>query len=221
MPYVTVVAGQVITATWGNYVRDQTIVPYASESSRTSGITSPVNGQVSTITGSTYGVKATVYNSSAPGGAAWQTAASFPVHIAIRTAGNVMSGVTGVKNAYTTGSITVKASTAYRVQATAKLSSGAAANPEFLCNVIRASDGIAIYTGPRKQQRATGEGVTYEPDFIFVTGAAETSVSLILVTNCIGGTAYDLAGSATTPFVFEMWECPFLAGAIVTPPVVT
>lgn len=221
MSYDTVVAGTVITATWGNGVRDKVVHPWASESARTSGITSPVNGQLSTITGSSLGIKTTAYNSSAPSAAAWQTAVEFPIHIARRTSGNVMSNVTGVKNAYDTGSMTVKASTIYRVRATVKLSSGAAANPEFLCNVTRVSGGVAIYTGPRKQQRATGEGVTYQPDFFFETGAAETSVGLYLVTNCVGGAAYDMSGAATMPFCFEVWECPFLAGAITTAPVVT
>ena len=220
MSYDTVVAGTIITATWGNGVRDKVTHPWASESARNSGITIPVNGQLSTITGSTYGVKTTAYNSSAPGGAAWQTAVEHPMHIAMRTAGNVLTGATGVKTAYTSGSFTVKASTPYRVRATIKLSSGAAANPEFLCNITRASDGIAIYTGPRKQQRATGEGVTYQPDFIFLTAAAETSISLLVVTNCVGGTAYDMSGAATMPFVFEVWECPFLASAIVAAPAV-
>lgn len=51
MPYTTVVAGTTITAAWGNAnVRDQVVTPFASASARTSAITSPVTGMVSTLT---------------------------------------------------------------------------------------------------------------------------------------------------------------------------
>jgi hypothetical protein len=48
VPYTTVVAGTTITASWGNAnVRDQTIVPFASASARSSAITSPIEGMLS------------------------------------------------------------------------------------------------------------------------------------------------------------------------------
>jgi hypothetical protein len=51
MPYTTVVAGTTITASWGNAnVRDQVVTPFASAAARTSAITSPVAGMVSTRT---------------------------------------------------------------------------------------------------------------------------------------------------------------------------
>lgn len=51
MAYTTVVAGTVITASWGNTdVRDQVIVPFASTAARDAAITAPVAGQVAATT---------------------------------------------------------------------------------------------------------------------------------------------------------------------------
>lgn len=48
MPYVTVVAGTVITASWGNSeVRDQVVTPFADAATRTSQVSTPVEGMVS------------------------------------------------------------------------------------------------------------------------------------------------------------------------------
>jgi len=52
MPYTTVVAGTTITASWGNAsVRDQVVTPFATAAARSSAITSPVDGMLSSITG--------------------------------------------------------------------------------------------------------------------------------------------------------------------------
>lgn len=46
MPYTTLVAGTVITASWANAnVRDQVLTPFASAGARTTAVTSPVEGQ--------------------------------------------------------------------------------------------------------------------------------------------------------------------------------
>jgi hypothetical protein len=51
MPYTTVVAGTVITASWGNAnVRDQVVTPFGSAAARTSAVTAPIQGMVSTLT---------------------------------------------------------------------------------------------------------------------------------------------------------------------------
>ena len=48
MPYTTVVAGTVITASWGNAnVRDQVVTPFATAATRTAQVTSPVEGMLS------------------------------------------------------------------------------------------------------------------------------------------------------------------------------
>lgn len=48
MPYTTLVAGTVITASWANAsVRDQSLTPFANSAARTSAITSPVEGMLS------------------------------------------------------------------------------------------------------------------------------------------------------------------------------
>lgn len=48
MPYVTVVAGSVITASWGNAnVRDQNVTPFATAAARASAITTPIAGMLS------------------------------------------------------------------------------------------------------------------------------------------------------------------------------
>jgi hypothetical protein len=47
MPYTTVVAGQVITASWGNMVRDQLVTPFADAATRTAQVTVPVEGMLS------------------------------------------------------------------------------------------------------------------------------------------------------------------------------
>lgn len=48
MPYTTLVAGNVITASWANAsVRDQVVTPFASASARDSAITVPVEGMLS------------------------------------------------------------------------------------------------------------------------------------------------------------------------------
>lgn len=53
MAYTTLVAGTTITASWANAsVRDQVVSPFASSSARTSAITVPVDGMVSTLTDS-------------------------------------------------------------------------------------------------------------------------------------------------------------------------
>lgn len=53
MPYTTLVAGTVITASWANAcVRDQGVTPFADASARTSAITSPVEGMLTYLTGS-------------------------------------------------------------------------------------------------------------------------------------------------------------------------
>lgn len=68
MPYTTVVAGTVITASWGNAsVRDQVVTPFASDAARTSAVTAPVHGMVSTLTDTDV---VDIYN-----GSAWVTVA--------------------------------------------------------------------------------------------------------------------------------------------------
>ena len=53
MPYTTSVAGSVITASWANTnVRDQVVTPFASAAARTSAISSPVEGMLTVLTGS-------------------------------------------------------------------------------------------------------------------------------------------------------------------------
>lgn len=53
MAYTTITSGTTITASWANAsVRDQCISPFASSSARTSAITAPVDGQVSSLTDS-------------------------------------------------------------------------------------------------------------------------------------------------------------------------
>jgi hypothetical protein len=48
MPYTTVVAGTVITASWGNAnVRDQVVTPFATAATRTAQVTAPVEGMLS------------------------------------------------------------------------------------------------------------------------------------------------------------------------------
>lgn len=48
MPYVTSVAGGVITASWANAnIRDQVVTPWASAATRTGGVSVPVEGMVS------------------------------------------------------------------------------------------------------------------------------------------------------------------------------
>lgn len=48
MPYTTLVAGTVITASWANAsVRDQVVTPFATAAARTSAVTAPVEGMVS------------------------------------------------------------------------------------------------------------------------------------------------------------------------------
>lgn len=221
MPYITNVAGTVITASWGNEsVRDQVVTPFALESTRNSTITVPVDGMVSTITGNAHGLAITGYNSSAPGGAAWQMATDRTVHVALRTSGDIKAGATGAIDAYTTAAITIKSSTAYRIMADVKLSSGAAANAKFLMNIVRVSTGLAVWTGPQLEQQALGDGVSYTPDFIWISGAADTSIQFKIVVNCVGGTAYDIEADSARPFYFEVRECPFLSGAIVVPPTV-
>ena len=44
MPYTTVVAGTVITASWGNMVRDQLVTPFADAATRNAQVTAPVEG---------------------------------------------------------------------------------------------------------------------------------------------------------------------------------
>jgi hypothetical protein len=68
MPYLTVVAGTTITASWGNQVRDQLVTPFASTSARTSAITSPVEGMLSYLTDGD--------NFEGYDGTAWRVAAS-------------------------------------------------------------------------------------------------------------------------------------------------
>lgn len=47
MPYTTVVAGNVITASWANNnIRDQVVTPFADASTRSSAIASPIDGQI-------------------------------------------------------------------------------------------------------------------------------------------------------------------------------
>jgi hypothetical protein len=50
MPYTTVVAGTVITASWGNMVRDQLVTPFADAATRTAQVTAPVEGMLSYLT---------------------------------------------------------------------------------------------------------------------------------------------------------------------------
>lgn len=48
MPYTTVVAGTVITASWGNAnVRDQVVTPFATAAARAAAVSAPVEGMVS------------------------------------------------------------------------------------------------------------------------------------------------------------------------------
>jgi hypothetical protein len=47
MPFTTVVAGTVITASWGNMVRDQLVTPFADAAARAAQVLVPVAGMVS------------------------------------------------------------------------------------------------------------------------------------------------------------------------------
>ena len=54
MPYTTINSGDYITSDWANTnVRDQVVTPFASTAARTSAITVPVAGMVSTLTTNT------------------------------------------------------------------------------------------------------------------------------------------------------------------------
>jgi len=54
MPYTTINSGDYITSDWANTnVRDQVVTPFASTADRTSAITVPVAGMVSTLTTNT------------------------------------------------------------------------------------------------------------------------------------------------------------------------
>lgn len=77
MPYTTVVAGTTITAAWGNAnVRDQVVTPFATASARTSAVSSPVSGMVSTRTD--VGI-VEAYDSTA-----WQPVGYYPAWLYVR-----------------------------------------------------------------------------------------------------------------------------------------
>lgn len=83
MPYTTVVAGTTITAAYGNAnIRDQVVTPFASASARTSAITSPVQGMVSTRTDENV---AELYTGSAWTPVGWVPLASTTIGVATST----------------------------------------------------------------------------------------------------------------------------------------
>lgn len=85
MPYSTNVSGTTITAAWGNAnVRDQVVTPFASAAARTSAITSPIQGMISTRTDENV---AELYT-----GSAWVPVGWVP--IASTTLGGTASSVT-------------------------------------------------------------------------------------------------------------------------------
>lgn len=86
MPYTTNVAGTAITAAWGNAnVRDQVVTPFANSAARTSAITAPVDGMLSTLTDTGVldqynGAWVTVANAGSPTAytPAWTTTGTAP-----------------------------------------------------------------------------------------------------------------------------------------------
>lgn len=68
MPYTTVVAGTVITASWGNMVRDQLVTPFADAATRNAQILAPVEGMLCALATDPYGLTDTLWTYS---GSAW------------------------------------------------------------------------------------------------------------------------------------------------------
>lgn len=72
MPYTTINSGDYITSDWANTnVRDQVVTPFTSSASRTSAITVPVAGMVSTLTTNTATEGIYEYNSANQWRAPW------------------------------------------------------------------------------------------------------------------------------------------------------
>jgi hypothetical protein len=69
VPYTTVVAGTVITASWGNMIRDQVITPFTDAATRTAQVTVPVEGMVSYLADSK---RLELYNGTRYVPAGWQ-----------------------------------------------------------------------------------------------------------------------------------------------------
>jgi len=72
MAYTTIVTGTSISSSWANAdVRDQVVTPFASVAARSSAITSPVTGMVSTLTTNDSDEGVEVYNSNGDWNPPW------------------------------------------------------------------------------------------------------------------------------------------------------
>ena len=115
MAYTTTVTGTTITSSWANAdVRDQVIVPFSSTAARSAAITSPVTGQVSTLTTnlSTEGIYQ--YNSAGQWRLPWALPWGVVSTTSTTSASSTTSGTTELAVA-TAPSFTAVANRYYRV----------------------------------------------------------------------------------------------------------
>lgn len=196
MAYSTITTGTTITSSWANAdVRDQVVVPFASTAARSSAITSPVTGQVSTLTTNLSTEGLYVYTSAATWRAPWNLPWGQVTYSTTTTASSTTSGTTELVIA-TSGSFTAVANRLYKVTWTAP-TLGTAASDLFaitlrsnnISGTIR-SVGKLTVVGSSYQQQA--EVVAY------VSGlSAGTEAFVITATRQAGtGTLQTLSGGS-------------------------
>jgi len=156
MPYTTVTSGDYITSAWANAnVRDQVVTPFSTSGNRTTAITSPVAGMLSTLTTNTSTEGVYEYLSSnqwrAPWNLPWGVIALDTMTTNQSTTSTSFADVTG----FVTASFTPVARRYYRISVS--FLAFALANPAISVNEFQvvSTASSAVVLGPISQQLAT------------------------------------------------------------------
>ena len=120
MGYTTITPGTTIASDWGNEVRDQLVTPFASTGARSSAITTPVSGMVSTLTTASTANGIEIHN-----GTTWRKPWNLPWGFISAPAPSVVTfGTAGANSG--TFTVNVIANRYYRVSLTGEYANGAA-----------------------------------------------------------------------------------------------
>lgn len=192
MPYTTINSGDYITSDWANTnVRDQVVTPFASTAARTSAITVPVAGMVSTLTTNTATEGVYQYTSAST----WRLPWNMPwgnVAISATPVAFTFSATQGNSSTFTFSAINRRN---YLFSVTAELNNGTAINAVSTLWVENSAGTDLKNPLIRWTPRATSDQVSSTGQFIYTSTATGTQTWQLSAVNA------SAAGTETiTPF---------------------
>lgn len=203
MSYTTVVAGTVITASWGNSeIRDQVVTPFADAATRTSQVSTPVEGMVSYLKDiDQVHFRSASYYVPIPGtliARAYRTTSS--------TATTTEIGVLQLRVG------TLVPGALYRIQTGITDFYSTVANDVVRCRFRYTTDGTdatvasTILPGTDMQHRLTGGGVDEQYVMMtdYIAGVGQNLSIILTVGRSAGSGNIQILSSATAPIYYTV-----------------